>query len=208
VKIEFGSSAASEDSKFSVSFSNRERSNRIESKMATEQQRNEQGGNENVPNAAGGGNVSTGGASALESLNNDLQNVLWSHGVNVMSNAEKIALITKLMNSAPPQINMTTSQDSANVSTMEGDDTLGELPEFENSDGGRGPARAPGRKNPYPYPGHTLDRTTYSNIGTQYGYSIGTPGGSGAGFPPGPTVPMYTGYHEPYGNSYSAEVIK
>jgi len=142
--------------------------------MATEQQRNEQGGNENVPNAAGGGNVSTGGASALESLNNDLQNVLWSHGVNVMSNAEKIALITKLMNSAPPQINMTTSQDSANVSTMEGDDTLGELPEFENSDGGRGPPLAPGlppridtnptpralgSKNPYPYPGHTLDRT-------------------------------------------------
>eukprot|EP00569_Conticribra_weissflogii_P005694 CAMPEP_0171331430 /NCGR_PEP_ID=MMETSP0878-20121228/2695_1 /TAXON_ID=67004 /ORGANISM="Thalassiosira weissflogii, Strain CCMP1336" /LENGTH=646 /DNA_ID=CAMNT_0011831961 /DNA_START=222 /DNA_END=2162 /DNA_ORIENTATION=+ len=191
--------------------------------MATEQQRNEQGGNENVPNAAGGGNVSTGGASALESLNNDLQNVLWSHGVNVMSNAEKIALITKLMNSAPPQINMTTSQDSANVSTMEGDDTLGELPEFENSDGGRGPPlgpglppridtnptpRASGSKNPYPYPGTPWTGQSYNNIGTPYGYSIGTPGGSGAGFPPGPTVPMYAGYHDPYGNSYSAEAIK
>ncbi len=78
-------------------------------------------------NADGGKNDSTGGASLLKSQNDKLQNVLWLHSINVMSNAEKLVLITRLMNTEPLQINVTISQESANVNTVEDDNTLGKL---------------------------------------------------------------------------------
>ncbi len=106
--------------------------------MANKQTNNVPEVNKSVQNTARGGNVSTGGASALESLNNDLQNVLWSHGINVMLNDNKMALLTRLISAKPPQINVTTNKNSKNLSTIKGDDTTGELPEVENSGGGQG----------------------------------------------------------------------
>jgi len=190
--------------------------------MANEQSNNVPEVNESVQNTAGGGNVSTRGASALESLNNDLQNVLWSHGINVMSNDDKMALLTRLINTAPPQINVTTSQNSDNLSTIEGDDTIGELPDLENSDGGRGRPRAPGFQprnpnltlDPNATPVASGSNNYYSFQGTPWAgqnYGMGTPVGSGANtpnFPPGPTVPMYARYTEPPSTTNSAEAIK
>ncbi len=191
--------------------------------MVTKQQNNEQGGNKDVPNAARGLNVSTGDASVLESLNNNLQNVLWLHGISILTNKEKVALITRLMNTAPPQINVTTSQVLANMSTIKRDDTLGELPGFENSDGGQGPLctlglsqrnpnmtpinpnvtqHAPGSYNPYLFSGTPWAGHNY-NIGTPVGLRV-----KNLNFPPGPTVPTYAGYHEPPSMIYSAEAIK
>ncbi len=93
---------------------------------------------------ARGRSVSTGGANALKSLNNDQQNVLLLHRINVMLNNDKMALLTRLINTAPPQISITTSGDSKNLSTIEGDNTIGKLPYFQNNDGGQGRPCAPG----------------------------------------------------------------
>ncbi len=78
-------------------------------------------------NAGRGKNDSTGGACLLKIQKDKLQNVLWLHSINLISNAEKLVLITRLMNTEPLQINVTISQESANVNTVEGDNTLGKL---------------------------------------------------------------------------------
>ncbi len=57
--------------------------------------------------------------------------LMWTKGINTMPEGQSQRLLERIFNTAPPQPNISTSSVLTNVSTMEGDGTVGEIPEFQ-----------------------------------------------------------------------------
>ncbi len=170
------------------------------------------------------------GANTVDTIAREFQQFMWTHGITTLSNAERQRLFERLATMQPPDIevpargNGAGNGNASNISLIENDDTVGELPNFQNpqtnprGDGTSGPTAQPrgfaidpnatpvasGGRNPYfqpgtPYPGTPGTRPNY----------IGTPVGSQGGFfPTAPSVPSYAGYQEPIPTSYAPDNMK
>ncbi len=129
------------------------------------------------------GSALSRGASTVDTIAQKFQQFMWTHGISTMNNTERQHLFERLATKQTPDIEVPARGDdvgnASNLSPIENDDTVRELPNFQNlqtnprGDGTSGQSAQPqgfaidpnatpiasgGNRNPYfqpgtPYPG-------------------------------------------------------
>ncbi len=84
------------------------------------------------------GSRTSRGANTVDTIAREFQQFMWTHGITTLSNAERQRLFERLAMMQPPDIevpargNGAGNGNASNISPIENDGTVGELPNFQN----------------------------------------------------------------------------